>query len=143
MRNEKLHMFSRVHLRDEIDMCRKAASLLAGGVADRVLNDVLVDSYAIHLRTLIEFLYGSRSKPDDLRAVDFVTVREPWIHARGSIPQPLKDAQERAHKQLAHFTKKRFAHGALENMWHPGHEIPAVVAGLRLFLRYADPEASP
>jgi hypothetical protein len=138
VRNEKLHMFSAVHLRYEIDMCCRTASLLAGG-PDGVLNNVLVDSYAIHLRALIEFLYSPPRKADDLRAVDFVEVRERWLDARGAISKPLKDAQERAHKQIAHFTKKRFSDGAPEKTWRPGLEISALVAGLQLFLQQADP----
>ena len=139
MRNEKLYTFSGVHLHYEIDMCRRTARLL-GGAADGVLNNILVESYAIHLRTLIEFLYGSSLRPDDLSALDFVRAPEPWLDARGTIPEPLEVAQVRAHKQIAHFTKKRFAGGTLETQWRPGLEIPALVAALRSFLEHADPE---
>jgi hypothetical protein len=137
VRNEKLHMFSGVHLFYEIDMCRRTASLLAGA-PDGVLNNVLVESYAIHLRALIEFLYGNPKHTDDLSAIDYVREQKPWLDARGAIPAPLKDARDRAHKQIAHFTKKRFADGARQKQWQPGLEIPALVAGLRLFLKHAD-----
>jgi len=126
------------HLHHEINMCRKTLGLLAGGGADGVLKDVLVESYAIHLRALIEFLYEPPRKPDDLRAGDFVKTDEARLRARGPKPTVLKEAQERAHKQVAHFTKKRFADGAPEKNWLSGYEIPALVAGLHL-LRHADP----
>jgi hypothetical protein len=139
VRDEKLHGFSADHLHYEINMCRKTLGLLAGGTADGVLKDVLVESYAIHLRALIEFLYDPRRNPDDLRAGDFVKVDAAWLRARGAKPKALTDAQKRAHKQIAHFTKKRFAYGTPEKNWMPGYEIPALVAGLRLFLQHADP----
>lgn len=139
MRPDKLHMFSGVHLHYEIDMCHRTASLLAAGAANGVLNDVLVESYALHLRNLIEFVYWKKAKnPDALGASDFVKSREAWVKARGLVPEVLSSAHDRANKQIAHFTKKRFTSGAPETQWRPGAELTALVGGLQTFLEHAD-----
>jgi hypothetical protein len=66
---------------------------------DGLLNNVLVESYAIHLRTLIDFLYANPKQPDDLSAIDYGSGREPWLDARGTTPGPVKVARERAHSR--------------------------------------------
>jgi len=138
MRPEELHTFSAKHLHYEIDMCYQAATLLPSAAPENVLNNVLVESYALHLRNLIEFLYWSPTR-DDVNAVHFVKSKTEWWSSRGAIPEVLATAKIRADKQIAHLTKKRFADGAPEKNWTPGTEIAALVDGLRLFLRHADP----
>jgi hypothetical protein len=139
MRPEKLHMFSGVHLSYEIDMLYRTAGYLRVGQAS-AFNNAFVDSYALHLRNLVEFVYWKQPKdPDGLSAVDFVRARVAWLTARGRPPAVLTAANERANKQIAHFTKKRFADGAVEKQWRPSVEISALLVGLRLFLQHADP----
>lgn len=133
MRPEKLRMFSAVHLHYEIDKCHKTASLLAGA-SDGVLNNILVESYAHHLRNLIEFLYWTPKKPDDINAVQHVKSNRDWLAARGP--------RRRADKQVAHLTKKRLAYSVLEKMWRPDLELAALRGGLRLFLEHANPRST-
>src|SRR5262249_8838764 len=126
------------HLHYEIDMCYQAAVLLPTAAPDNTLNNVLVESYAIHLRNLIEFLYWTPRR-GDVNAVHFVKSESQWLDVRGDIPAVLADAKPRAAKQIAHLTEKRFADGAPEKNWTPGIEIALLLDGLRLFLEHADP----
>lgn len=135
-------MFSGAHLSYEIAMCHQTATNIRfGNVAEGVLKNALVESYALHLRNLIEFLYWKTSKNrDGLSASDFVRSREAWLKGRGRIPKVLTVAHDRANKQVLHFTKKRFASGAPETHWLPGVELAALANGLRTFVDHADPE---
>ena len=119
-------------------MCRRAVGLLLGG-ADGILKDVLLESYAIHLRTLIDFIHAKSHRDDDLSAASYAKAHEPWFGGRGSIPETLRVARRRADKQIVHFTKKRYNPGTPETQWPVVLEATALVEGLRLFLRYADP----
>ena len=60
--------------------------------------------------------------------------------SRGLLIGVLQVARKRADKQIVHFTKKRLNPGAPETQWAVVLETAALVEGLRLFLRYADPE---
>jgi hypothetical protein len=135
---EQLREFSKVHLHYEIDMCHRAAALLPGAAPEHVLNNVLVESYALHLRNLIEFLYWPPTR-DDVNAVHFVRSETEWVSSRGPTPEILATAKTRADKQIAHLTEKRFADGSPEKNWTPGVEITALVDALRIFLAQADP----
>jgi hypothetical protein len=133
-------MFSGVHLHYEIDTCEKAARLLMSTIpSGHPLNNFLVESYALNLRSLIDFLYWEPRR-DDVNAIEFVKSKSEWLAARGAKPPPvLSEARTRADKQIVHLTKKRFADGAPEKNWKPGIEIAVLVDGLRLFLAHADP----
>jgi len=140
VRPEKLHTFSGVHLHYEIDTCEKAARLLSTTPSGHPLNNFLVESYALHLRSLIDFLYW-KPKQDDVNAIQFVKSEGKWLAERGAKPpKVLSEARTRADKQIVHLTKKRFADGAPEKNWKPGIEIAVLVDGLRLFLAHADPD---
>src|SRR5260370_26341953 len=81
-----------------------------------VLRYVLIESFVIHLRNLIDFFYTPRREDDDVIAADFC----PGWHK--SIPNTLKEAKERANKELSHLTLGR------KSGLHP--EKPWDVSGL-------------
>ena len=68
-------------------------------------RNLLVEAAVLHFRNLVDFFYPSPNpQPDDVTAADYVT-------GRGSptIPIDLKNARDRANKELAHITLKRKA----------------------------------
>ena len=69
----------------------------------------LLESFAIHLRNLIDFLYTDPkdAKPDDLVAADFFNSSAAW--APGAISRSLQEARVRANKEVSHITYKRKA----------------------------------
>jgi len=141
MTPDELRAFSEFHLSYEIDMCFGTAELLRPFAAPKhVLYNALVESYALHLRNLIEFLYDAPTRPDDVNAVHYVRADVEWRDVSGTTPSLLEDAKQRAHKQIAHITEKRFADRAPEKEWRFVVELGSLLAGLRLFLQYADPE---
>ena len=140
MRDERLYWFSEAHIYYEIDMLHRTSLRLLGR-EDGVYNNALVESYALHLRNMIEFLYLSPKRDDDVNALHYVKSKSAWLEARGKEPPPgLAAAKIRADKQVAHLTKRRFADGAPEKLWRPGVELPEITTGLALFLEHAKPE---
>jgi hypothetical protein len=67
----------------------------------------LLESFAIHLRNLIDFFYTrpEEARNDDLVAADFFDSPGAWN--LGAIPQSLSAARERANKEISHITYKR------------------------------------
>lgn len=137
----QLIAFSALHLHYEIDMLGR----IARGVPPlreqpiyAVDRNVLVESYAIHLRNLVHFLY-SDPKGDDVCAVHYVRDPVKWRVARGPIPPVLAQARERTGKQIAHLTARRYEDETTEKTWHPETEVPAVKESLKRFIEHADP----
>ena len=66
-----------------------------------------LESFAIHLRNLIDFFYtqSGNAQTDDLVAANFFDSPSAWN--LGAMPQLLKDARERANKEISHITYKR------------------------------------
>ena len=141
MTDLELTAFSAVHLHYEIEMLaklgRRALSLRRQPVYGFDMN-VLVESYAIHLRSLFDFLYKAPSG-DDIAAAFYVNDVAAWEFARGSEPPVLVAARERVGKQIAHLTRRRFTDGAPEKNWHVETEMPALTKTLKVFTAHAAP----
>ncbi len=70
--------------------------------ADRLLNNVLVESFLIHARSLDDFLAftGGKRKPDDVFAIDYI---QSWVP--GEVLT--KDVRDVINKRVAHLTINR------------------------------------
>jgi len=88
-------------------MLRATAMALASGIIENqlVLN-TFIESFLIHARLLIEFLYEPRKKDDDIRPGDWLDPHE-WRKIRGKKSKLLTKTYEDAHKYLAHLTGTR------------------------------------
>jgi hypothetical protein len=103
--DQQLLDYSEEHLLYELHIFRWVAENLP---ADKgFLLSALLESFAIHLRNLIDFFYTppSNARNDDLVAADFFDSPGPWNP--GPIPKSLSDARERANKEISHITYKR------------------------------------
>jgi hypothetical protein len=99
VRDEKLYYYGGEHVRYEIEMCARAAHLLLAFIPERnSLTNALLESYALHLRNLIEFVYLKPKPPDDVNAVHYVRDKAAWLAARGEAPDFLKAVKPRADK---------------------------------------------
>ncbi len=133
MRDDELYLYGGAHVRYEIEMCARAAHLLLAFTPERnSLTNALLESYALHLRNLIEFIYWTPKPPDDVNAVHYVRDKDAWLAARGEASDFLKGVKLRADKQIAHLTKKR-SNGTRS-------QRSALLPGLRLFLGHGRPE---
>jgi hypothetical protein len=98
--DSELKAFSGEHLRYELQLLLFTGQQLGRGPIP-VMRSVLIESFVIHLRNLIDFFYTPRSKEDDVIAEDFCPG---WNE---SISNTLKGAKERANKELSHITLGR------------------------------------
>ena len=102
-----------VHVNYEIDMFKALTSHFQKsqkGIPDDTLqNNAYVESFVLHLRNLIDFLYAPRNpkQPDDMRADDFVKDAVEWNKVRPAKTPLLRDAEMRVDKLAAHLTYAR------------------------------------
>ncbi|MFC1596682.1 hypothetical protein ACFL5Q_01935 [Planctomycetota bacterium] len=119
------------HLKYEWNMLIQAATLLQQLQSQHARRELapglwsaLIESFAVHVRNLIEFLlYGATDKY--ARAVDFFDDPRDWTGNRQR-PQVLNTAQKMANEQIAHLTYGR-VHVAPEGReWHVGPIVEAL-----------------
>lgn len=103
--NQQLLDYSQEHLLYEFQMFRWVGQSLNQDKG--FLLSALLESFAIHLRNLIDFFYTqpAEARNDDVVASDFFDAPTGW--APGAIPKSLQDARERANKEVSHITYKR------------------------------------
>jgi hypothetical protein len=140
MTDQELLKYAGDHVAYEIGMCAHAALLLRAMGSERtIITNVVIEAYALHLRNLIEFVYWKPIR-DDVNAVHYVRDKSEWLNARGEVSAFLGGVKDRADKQVAHLTEKRYAADVPEKRWEPITEIRALLPGLRLFRTQMRPE---
>jgi hypothetical protein len=108
-----LIQYSGEHLLHELKMFRWLAGHI-NSQQDAYLHDAMVESFLLHLRNLIMFFCFLESDIDDVVAADFFDNRSKWTPTE---PAALKDARERANKELTHLTSRRRNKGATDKDW--------------------------
>ena len=93
---------TREHVEYEIGMFRWAINNLRQ-FAPSPLHDVVLESFAVHARNLINYFYGG-SGNDDILANDFIP---DWETIRPPITPVLSEAKSKANKQLSHLSYSR------------------------------------
>jgi hypothetical protein len=98
-----LTAYSGEHLFYELQYLWFSASKLARMTKPSPMSSVLIESFVIHLRNLIDFFYipAGKERPDDVIAADFCPG---WSESMSST---LETARERANKELSHLTLGR------------------------------------
>lgn len=113
------------HVLYEVEMMSRLLQPLAGlqmarleGGGDQLIENALVESFVMHARGLIEFLFADSAKlrDDDGRATMLVRDPDEWKTARGKKSTLLKTVAQRANKEIAHitFSRKRLTDEAHE-----------------------------
>lgn len=99
----ELTAYSGEHLLYELQFFLFTAKELAQQPGPSPMCSVLIESFGIHLRNLIDFFYtlAGKERDDDVIAADFCAG---WSE---SISNTLKEAKERANKELGHLTLGR------------------------------------
>jgi hypothetical protein len=96
------------HIQYEFDMLVAVSNGLASGVfGTSALNNSVVESFAIHSRNLIDFLWPEKPKNDHVIAEDYFCNSEEWEKIKTPLPDILKKARIRAHKEIAHISYDR------------------------------------
>jgi hypothetical protein len=107
-REELIEMAEHIHY--EIWMLNHTCYILSSGyfLASAAHNTIL-ESFAIHVRNLIDFLYEKKAnvKGDAIVAEHYFPNPQEWIEIRPIKSNMLKNAKKLAEKQVAHLTYTR------------------------------------
>ncbi len=125
------------HVAYEIDRLFATHGMLVGDVVQpgTAPHDAVLESFAVHLRNLIEFLYGPRKFENNAIAEDFFADPARWRALSGTKPEDLDRAQKQGHKQIAHISFERV--GA-DKRWYVGALTERLHEVVRAFLDNAD-----
>jgi len=87
------------------------------------LGGAILESFLVHLRNMIDFLYLPKCNKDDILAEDFFADPEDWMKLHPKQGMILKAAKKRINKLLAHLTYSRLKLIDADSDW--------IVIGLR------------
>lgn len=96
------------HLRYEFDMLMLTARTMFSGVLGQgALNNATLESFVIHVRNLIYFLYAAKPKQDHVIADDYFDSSDEWTNVRLQKSQDLQKAENRSNKEVTHLSYDR------------------------------------
>lgn len=96
------------HLHYEIWMFTSLARGMASGITGKgVIHNALLESFTIHARVLLDFLYAKKPQPDDVIADDFFPTSQEWKEVRPKKTEVLEKVHKRVGKEVAHLTYAR------------------------------------
>lgn len=116
-------------------MYTETRNRILNGVQPGVEAFALLESAVLHLRNLVDFFYPGKVRNDDVIAMDYAAN---WDCQRPPLTPALRDARERAHKELAHLTTQRKAGSAPAKEWDFANITAELKPVLEAFLRVAD-----
>ena len=95
------------HLHYEYSMFIGLANIQATGVFGKsIINNALLESFTIHSRILLDFLYSTNPREDDVIAEDFLD-DDNWDSIRPKKTKTLESIHFRVGKEVAHLTIAR------------------------------------
>ena len=135
--SDVLRRVAEEHLKYEREMLDATAHLLAAGVHDPHVRFALLESFTIHLRALIDFMWPTGARPDDVIASDFFPTPAAWAEVAPVLPDALEPAKTRVGKEIAHLTYARLDVAKEEKPWSHVEMADAMIAALRVFIESA------
>ncbi|MBP6913383.1 MAG: hypothetical protein KBC00_02110 [Candidatus Levybacteria bacterium] len=91
------------HIIYEFMMFRRTSEFLTSPIQEQLLKNMIIESFAIHSRTLFDFFYKNRSQSDDIIALDYI---HPGNKFRPS-KTGLSNLSQKTNKQVSHLTYAR------------------------------------
>lgn len=124
--DKELNSYSDGHLKYELDMLIWSAGILAtlGTVSDKgllpwAINNSVLESFAIHARNLVDFLYArsrNKDRKSDLVIEDYIDT-ETLAKVMPKITPLLEQAITKSNKQVAHLTIERIDYEREGKAW--------------------------
>ena len=114
--------YSKEHLMHEISMLWETSEELPKCEEGSTEYVALLESFALHLRTIIEFLIFSPSD-EYVRAHHFFEDSASWAPVK---PPELTKLHSRASNEVAHLTTKRVSGAAEEKKWHTANILQQI-----------------
>jgi len=110
--NDEMLKISQGHLGYEVDMLAQTANWLAtyyGKLPPNAtpMTNAFLESFLIHTRNLLDFLYPYHPEPGDVIADDFFDDPKTWRSNRPKQTKLLRSSRSRIAKEVAHLTYDR------------------------------------
>ena len=105
----------------EVDMLIETGRVLASVMTGqpRVIKNAVLESFTLHTRVLLDFLYLDKPKwPDDVMALHFLDEPNKWKTNRPEKSQILESVHARVGTEVAHLTYKRLEISSEQRQWH-------------------------
>jgi hypothetical protein len=130
--NEYLLKYADEHITYEIRMFKETAifcsnNLIIDKKNEWVTKNAILESFLIHMRNLIDFLYPKQPKKDDITINDYLSKEVLSLHLP-TITNNVSSYRTRANKEIAHLTTKRNT-DPNEKIWlffHNGTELMVI-----------------
>jgi hypothetical protein len=107
MRTKEELLAASIHLHYEYWMLISLANAMSTGIFGKErLNNALVESFTIHTRIILDFLYSEEPRNDDVVAEDYIDPGE-WHKLRTQKSLLLQGVHKRVGKEIAHLTYSR------------------------------------
>ena len=130
--------YSGEHLMHELSMLWELAEILPKQEQGTALYTAVLESFANHLRNLIEF-FGFPTRMGYVRAQDFFDDPAAWP-ARCKLTSILRNGLSRANEEVAHLTTGRKSGSPPEKVWYVHELLKEVEKIAKEFASNASPE---
>ena len=104
------------------------------------MNNALLESFTLHVRNLIDFLYVENPGSDDVYASDYFPYKEDWLKIRPQITTFLEKVKKRANKEVSHLTYSRTKVSQDEKKWDFVRIFQEIRRGFDVFVGKVDEE---
>ena len=140
MRNQGELQSALTHFDYEVSMLSETARLLSDpNTANTPIENALLESFTVHARALIHFVFPSGLIHDeDVLAEDYFVHRATWDGVRGSVPVVLTDARSRIGTEIAHLSYARLRVLPAAKGWNIKAIVSALLPLIDLFKKNAD-----
>ncbi|MBI2032178.1 MAG: hypothetical protein HYT09_00880 [Candidatus Levybacteria bacterium] len=102
------------HIIYEFMMFRRTSEFLMSPISDQLMKNIIIESFAIHSRTLFDFFYKNRGQPDDIIALDYIHPNKKFNPAK----EGLSNLSQKANKQVSHLTYARNKYNIRTKGWN-------------------------
>jgi hypothetical protein len=118
VRSTEMLQHASEHLFYEFWMFNSLAQAMTSGVfGQSALNNAILESFTLHARAILDFLYAEKPKPDDVIAEDYFDTPSDWLTLRPEKSELLSGVHKRVGKEVAHLTYARLDITADEKQW--------------------------
>jgi hypothetical protein len=139
LNNQQLFEYFAEHIRYEVQMLLNATSgILQKLKVPQGIEHMPVESYAIHLRNLITFLYPFFPRNTDVCAKNFFINEDTWENLRPALSTSLLNAKNRADKEVGHLTTSRQSGVSKGKEWNVKELTGELMPLIKLFCESAD-----
>jgi hypothetical protein len=137
--DSQMRAFAEKHLTYEVHMLLVTFQALSSSSNPQHITNAYLESFTIHLRALIDFLWELQSpRNDDAIASDFFSSKEQWLKVQPKFPQILEPARARTGKEIVHLTYARMDVSAEAKHWQIKEMMDSILACLKIFVNNAE-----